>query len=191
MTRLLCSGLSLWLWAALGWAQSREVVLEAGALRLPAVVYEPAGTGPFAAVVMLHGCSGMRTRTGEIGAIYRVWAERLAQAGYLGVVLDSFSGRGIEEICTQQQRTLSAARDRARDAYVALDWLLTQEQVDEVRAKLEGDALAGLTRSMNHMEAFLARRSGGKHGFQLWSRRRHRRFLAGHRPGAFSHHHQP
>ena len=57
--------------------------------------------------------------------------------------------------------------------------------------ELDGDLLAGLTRSVNHMEAFRTRSSGGQHGFQLGIRRRDRRFLSGHRPGAFSHHNQP
>jgi dienelactone hydrolase len=107
----------------------------------------------------------MRTRTGELGAIYRVWAERLAQAGYLGVVLDSFSGRGIEEICTQQQRTLRAARDRARDAYVALDWLLAQEQVDGKRVFLLGWSNGGVA-VLGAMDAKSAVGAGRERGFR-------------------------
>ena len=33
--------------------------------------------------------------------------------------------------------------------------------------EFEGDLFAGLTRSVNHMEPFSARSSGGEHGFQL------------------------
>src|SRR5262249_1183970 len=37
-----------------------------GGARLDGVLVRPEGTGPFPAVVMLHGCTGLRTRTGVI-----------------------------------------------------------------------------------------------------------------------------
>ncbi|KAB2844121.1 MAG: dienelactone hydrolase family protein [Burkholderiales bacterium] len=126
---LLCRG---------AWAGSRPVEIDAQGLKLGAVVYEPEGVGPFPAVVMLHGCSGLYTSGGGLGAIYRLWAERLAAEGYVGLLVDSFGGRGIEEICTQARRGLSAARDRAQDAYAGLDWLAAQAKVDRTRVYLLG-----------------------------------------------------
>ena len=108
------------------------------------MVYEPEGEGPYPAVVMLHGCSGMFDREGRVGALYRAWAERLAKEGYLGLLIDSFGGRGIEEVCTQAQRTVSASRDRAQDAYAGLDWLLGQRKVDGARVYLLGWSNGGV-----------------------------------------------
>ena len=51
-------------------------------------VYRPEGEGPFPAVILLHGCAGVRRKDTQ-------WAEAFRQQGYVALVVDSLSGRGI------------------------------------------------------------------------------------------------
>jgi dienelactone hydrolase len=51
-------------------------------------VYRPAGEGPFPALILLHGCAGVRRKDTQ-------WAEAFRQQGYVALVVDSLSGRGI------------------------------------------------------------------------------------------------
>ena len=62
-------------------------------LAVPAEAYRPEGPGPFPAVVLLHGCEGVS----ENG---RRWAEWLRGQGYLALVVDSWTPRGLKETCT-------------------------------------------------------------------------------------------
>jgi dienelactone hydrolase len=57
-----------------------------------AEIWLPTGTGPFPAVVVLHGCDG-------IGRHYRIWARDLAAWGYVALLVDSFRPRGIASVC--------------------------------------------------------------------------------------------
>jgi dienelactone hydrolase len=81
----------------------------------------PAGTTALGAVVMLHGCGGAYARDGSLNARHRMWGEFLAGQGYAVLMLDSFSSRGVEQICTQKfgDRSLKEA-DRVGDAQAAL-----------------------------------------------------------------------
>src|ERR1700741_2963499 len=51
-------------------------------------IYRPDGAGPFPAVVQMHGCAGVRRKD-------TWWAEAFRQQGYVVLVVDSLSGRGI------------------------------------------------------------------------------------------------
>lgn len=57
-----------------------------------AEIHRPAGSGPFPAIMVLHGC-------GSPDAHHKAWAERLVSWGYVAVVIDSFSPRGFGNIC--------------------------------------------------------------------------------------------
>jgi dienelactone hydrolase len=92
-------------------------------VELAAIVYVPAGNGPFPAVVLMHGCSGMWAGTGRPTPSYAFWAEHLQSRGFIALLVDSFGPRGEKEICTQRHRRISESRDRPRDAYSAQRWL--------------------------------------------------------------------
>lgn len=100
---------------------------------LKAFLFEPDGPGPFPAVVMLHGCGGAYGNSGALNARHLMWGEFLAAHGYAALMLDSFSSRGLKEICTvkYKQRTIKES-ERVGDAYAALAWL--QQQRKEVVA---------------------------------------------------------
>ena len=107
------------------------------AARLDGVLVVPKGTGPFPALVMLHGCTGLRTRTGAIQRKLRFWADHLRDLGYVSLLVDSFTSRGIDEVCTGRHM-LSPVRDRADDARGALRYLQGRPEVRSDRIGLLG-----------------------------------------------------
>jgi dienelactone hydrolase len=87
--------------------------------------------------VLLHGCSGLWTRSGAIQAKPRFWAEHLRDRGYVTLLVDSFTARGIDEVCTGRH-LLSPVRDRADDARGALRYLQARQDVRADRIGLLG-----------------------------------------------------
>ena len=57
-------------------------------LRPHDAIYRPAGEGRFPAVILMHGCAGVRRKDVQ-------WAETFREQGYVALVVDSLSGRGI------------------------------------------------------------------------------------------------
>lgn len=101
--------------------------------------FAPQGSGARPAVLMLHGCGGAYAKDGSLNARHRMWGELLAAQGYGALLLDSFTSRGVRELCTQKfaDRSLKEA-DRVGDAYAALDWLRRQPGVDGGRIVVLG-----------------------------------------------------
>src|SRR5215813_3081446 len=61
--------------------------------RLRGFLAKPGGNGPFAAVVALHGCSGLH----EAGV--QSASERLVSWGYVALLVDSYTTRSIDHTC--------------------------------------------------------------------------------------------
>jgi dienelactone hydrolase len=108
------------------------------AIELDGLVYRPADKGPFPALVLMHGCSGMYASGGNVTPSYVHWLELLAGNGYVAVLVDSFNPRGYSRICELQQRPIRESRERVQDAYAALRWLEQQEYVAKGRVGLLG-----------------------------------------------------
>jgi dienelactone hydrolase len=87
--------------------------------------------------VALHGCSGYLTKSGRIRSREADWAGRLVAAGYAVLLPDSFTPRGLSEICTASERSIFP-RDRADDAVAAAQWLGAQPFADKSRLALMG-----------------------------------------------------
>ena len=125
---------------------------------LRAFVFSPAAnaTTKHPAVVMVHGCGGAYRKDGKLNARHAMWGEYLAAQGYVALMLDSFSSRGLKEICTIKfsERTLKEA-DRVGDAYAALAYLRQLPGVDTNRIALLGWSHgAGVTLdTINHRPA--------------------------------------
>ncbi len=105
---------------------------------------QPAAPGPSPVVIGLHGCAGLYSRSGEIGARETDWSRRLNEAGFAVLLVDSFSPRGIKTLCNSRERSLTPA-GRARDAFAALDWLAGQRFADARRVSLIGWSNGGST----------------------------------------------
>jgi len=91
-----------------------------------AELYMPTGVAATAAVVVLHGCSG-------VGPHYRVWAAQLAQWGYAALLVDSFRPRGFTEVCNRG--SLVPPEVQARDAFDAAAYLRSRS---DIRARRVG-----------------------------------------------------
>jgi len=105
---------------------------------LNAVLFRPEGSGPFPAVVGLHGCAGLLDRTGQLQARYRDWGERLAAAGFAVLYPDSFSPRGIDSQCSVGERRARSSRERVADANAARRWLQGKDWIKADRVALVG-----------------------------------------------------
>jgi dienelactone hydrolase len=93
---------------------------------------QPQGNGPFPAIVLLHGCAGVLSNDKQ------TWPERLSSWGYVVLVVDSFSTRGIHDTCN------GLLADRVYDAYGALEFLSKYNFVDVSRIALMGFSAGGI-----------------------------------------------
>jgi dienelactone hydrolase len=102
-----------------------------GPAELDAALRPAAGPGPHPAVVLLHGCAGMRGADGAIRARDAQWGELLAGLGFVVLHVDSFAPRGETAICAQRDdsRRIRVSAERARDAYAALAYLQTRPDI--------------------------------------------------------------
>jgi len=115
--------------------ERREPLIQPPASIIDAFLTKPDGTGPFPAIVHLHGCSGLPDDV-KRGA-NSLWSERLAGWGYAVLVVDSFTTRGIGSTC------LGQSAPRVADAYGALAWLARQPFVDVSRIAVVGFSAGG------------------------------------------------
>lgn len=113
-------------------------------------LYRPDGPGPFPAVVLLHGCSGM-------GRHAEHWGRRLAGWGYMTFTVDSFRPRGYQTVCGKGLAVPPSLR--ARDAYAAADRLRAMPDVRADRIAAIGFSHGGWT-VMQLVQAGLAERIG-------------------------------
>src|SRR5687768_13660040 len=77
-------------------ASAQELVAfdveEFGGVRaLRGELYQPVGSGPFGAVILLHDCDGPSEH-------HRTWAKRLQDWGYVALLIDTFGYRRITEV---------------------------------------------------------------------------------------------
>ena len=94
----------------------------------------PQGAGPFPAIVLAHGCNGNRNVEPAWGPVLRSW-------GYATFVIDSFRGRGIEEVCTNGPALLPV--QRVPDAFGALRFIAAHPRIDPQRVALMGFSHGG------------------------------------------------
>ncbi len=109
-----------------------------------AQLLRPPGPGPFPAIVALHGCGGLFNRKGELARRETDWAERFLAAGYAVLFPDSFTARGLKQICTVKTRTIFP-KDRADDVAAAAEWLGRQPFIDAKRLALIGWSHGAMT----------------------------------------------
>jgi dienelactone hydrolase len=94
-------------------------------LRITATLHKPSGSGPFPAVVILHGCGG-------VAPIHTTWARRLKGEGYAALIVDSLTPRGFVELCSKDGPDVKPT-DRLDDAIGALRHLQGLRVIDGAR----------------------------------------------------------
>jgi dienelactone hydrolase len=124
---------SLALGLVLALAACTTTLLPTDPARIPAYVGangafdKPDGSGPFAAVVIMHGCGGPPG--------HQEWIGRLNGWGYATYYIDSFGPRNLKHVCAQQQ---FKGAERVDDAYAALAHLRARPDVRGDRIGLIG-----------------------------------------------------
>jgi dienelactone hydrolase len=121
-------------------------------VKLTAKFFQPSGNGPFPAVVLMHGCSGFYSNSlnqvkqadgtykeGAMMSLYKEWAQRLNNAGYSALVVNSFTPRGADENqCNNGSAGTSEVTDRPYDAAAAAQFLAAQPKVNPAKIALMG-----------------------------------------------------
>jgi dienelactone hydrolase len=97
----------------------------------------PPGTGPFSAVLVMHGCSGIRD-------YHRAWARRLTEWGYAAALLDSFHPRNANSTCYDKMSNPRPAL-RAQDAFNAAIYLRTLPTIQPDHIGIMGFSHGGST----------------------------------------------
>jgi len=87
-------------------------------------------TGPYPAVVVLHGCGGISSHSAGI-------ADRIGSWGYVALTVDSLGPRGMTSRCG------GGGLDQAFDAYAALSYLSQLDFVDPARVAVLGQSMGG------------------------------------------------
>jgi dienelactone hydrolase len=117
---------------------SAPVVLTAFWFKAPA--------SPAPAVALLHGCSGIYDRHGELVKPLRDYAALFNGVGYNVLVVDSLTPRYETELCTQRsgKRRVTVA-NRRLDALGAVAYLADRSDVDAKRIGIVGWSNGGST----------------------------------------------
>ncbi len=105
-------------------------------LRLNAQLYRPAVEGPVPAVAIFHGCGGVGMNNARMAGLLQSW-------GYAALVVDSFSARGLKDVCGRNWPTQRDAEARVPDIDHALLWLSQQSFVAAERLAFMGYSYGG------------------------------------------------
>jgi dienelactone hydrolase len=96
---------------------------------------KPAGVGPFPVVIMLHTCSGAYAANS-----LPAWSQLLQSQGYAILRPDSFTARGVSDVCADNRVT---AKDRAQDVLAAAYTLAARPDVKADRIAVVGMSHGG------------------------------------------------
>lgn len=124
---------------------------------LTGYLFQPATPGPHPAIVMLHGRGGPYSinKPGVMAADnltqrHRLWGEFWAERGYLALHVDSFGPRGYAQgfprhSYSTRPASVNEQTVRPLDAYGALDYLRSRNDVIADRIGLQGWSNGGMT----------------------------------------------
>ena len=131
-------------------------------------LYRPPTPGPHAAVVMVHGCSGMLDKDGALKSRESAWRDILRAEGYAVLLVDSFTDRGVRSLCRVKpgERAIEPDRERPHDVYGALRWLQAQPFVQPDRIALGGWSNGAMTLLWTVMADAPQRPKDLKHDFR-------------------------
>lgn len=101
---------------------------------LTGLLSKPKGDGPFPAVVLMHGCAGIRSHHDG------TWASDLTRWGYVNLQVDSLGPRGLSSICEATDRAV----DQTSDAFGAIRYVRGLSYVDPDRVAIMGWSMGGM-----------------------------------------------
>ena len=125
--------------------------------RLVGYLFEPAGSGPHAAVVMLHGRAGPYSSLAKgvydaatLSKRHKEWGEFWAERGYMALLVDSFGPRGYPQGFSRgsyedRPPEVSEQTVRPLDAYGALRYLRGRRDIAGDRIGVQGWSNGGMT----------------------------------------------
>ncbi|MBZ5594027.1 MAG: dienelactone hydrolase family protein [Acidobacteriia bacterium] len=125
--------------------------------KLVGYLFEPSGSGPHAAVVMLHGRAGPYSSLAKgvytaatLSKRHKAWGEFWAERGYLALLVDSFGPRGYPQgfpLGSYESRPSEVSEQTVRplDAYGALRYLRKRSGVIGDRIGVQGWSNGGMT----------------------------------------------
>jgi dienelactone hydrolase len=120
--------------------QSVRVKVDGGTPELkvdiPAQLYRPVGTKQAPAVAIFHGCGGVGANNTRMAQLLKSW-------GYVALVVDSFSSRGLKDVCGRHWPTQADAEKRALDIDAAGLWLDLQDFVKPSQRAFMGYSYGG------------------------------------------------
>jgi dienelactone hydrolase len=120
-------------------------------------LHKPDGAGPFPAVVMLHTCGGIASHLNQ-------WRIRLVDAGYVVLIVDSFTPRGERGgICERWSITVDHV---ASDAVAAASHLRTLGFVDPARIGVVGFSYGAMAALRLAGQSYVAGLTGGGSPFR-------------------------
>ena len=105
---------------------------------LRGVLFTPGGPGPHPAVVALHGCAGLYSRDGSLNPRHQDWGDRLAAAGFIVLMPDSYGSRELGPLCRVRDRQVRPGRERMFDAEDARVYLQGRADVKAAAVSLMG-----------------------------------------------------
>lgn len=128
-------------------------------VRLFGEIFLPTGQGRFPAVVLMHGCTGWAAAARH--ALHQ-HAAFLRNNGFVVLNLDSFGPRGLGDgrVCESLDALAAARRYRTHDAFDALRYLRSRDDVDPERVFLMGQSNGGSV-------AMIAAATGAARAFRL------------------------
>ncbi len=100
------------------------------------IISKPSGVGPFPAIIIAHGCFGVEDN-------HHVWANRLNNWGYVAIIVDSFTTRNENNVCSKPKKV--SPRTRANDVYGAASHLRKEQYVDPDKIGVIGFSHGGWT----------------------------------------------
>ena len=106
--------------------------------KIPAFVYEPAGSGPHPVIISIHGGPEAQSQPG-FSSTYQLWMERL------GAVVIEPNVRGSVGYGSEYQLLDNGFKreDSVKDIGALLDWIATQPHLDASRVAVIGGSYGG------------------------------------------------
>lgn len=128
-------------------------------LMLPGQLYRAAKT-PAPSVTIFHGCGGPGVNNARMAQLLQSW-------GYNALVVDSFSPRGLKDVCGHNWPTQRMAEQRVLDIAAASLWLNTQDFAKGSQTVVMGYSYGGGVALLSGMNKVVEHKAPNARGYIL------------------------